>query len=176
MHLKTVNQINIISFCLGKRDTAGSGPLYPWLWVLVKYHLFLIIMSGYFINSKYKLISSLIRRKFQRFQNFSFEIISLCLGKHIGQSLTEFATLFSFKLALNLFIITLNCREKAEFVRNHEWAKLSVSPFARATYERTLRAHPILNHRKFLRVGVLCWCFIYSLISMQSFKVFQEEL
>ena len=36
LHLKTVNQINIISFCLGKRDT-GSGPLYPWLWVLVKY-------------------------------------------------------------------------------------------------------------------------------------------
>ena len=28
LHLKTVNQINIISFCLGKRDT-GSGPLYP---------------------------------------------------------------------------------------------------------------------------------------------------
>ena len=68
----------------------------------------------------YKLISSLIRRKFQRFQNFSFEIISLCLGKHIGRSLTEFATLYSFKLALNLYIITLNCRGKAEFVRNHE--------------------------------------------------------
>ena len=152
LHLKTVNQINIISFCLGKRDT-GSGPLYPWLWVLVKYHLFLIIMSGYFIKSKYKLISSLIRRKFQRFRNFSFENISLCLGKHIGRSLTEFATLYSFKLALNLYIITLNCRGKAEFVRNHEWAKLS--PFARANYERTLRAHPILNHRKFLRVAVL---------------------
>ena len=32
------NQINIIiiSFCLGKRDIGtGSGPLYPWLWVLV---------------------------------------------------------------------------------------------------------------------------------------------
>ena len=94
LHLKTVNQINIISFCLGKRDT-GSGPLYPWLWVLVKYHLFLIIMSGYFIKSKYKLISSLIRRKFQRFRNFSFENISLCLGKHIGRSLSEFAT-YSF--------------------------------------------------------------------------------
>ena len=39
LHLKTVNQINIISFCLGKRDT-GSGPLYPWLWVFVKlYHI-----------------------------------------------------------------------------------------------------------------------------------------
>ena len=151
LHLKTVNQINIISFCLGKRDT-GSGRLYPWLWVLVKYHLFLIIMSGYFIKSKYKLISSLIRRKFQRFRNFSFENISLCLGKHIGRSLTEFAP-YSFKLALNLYIITLNCRGKAEFVRNHEWAKLS--PFARANYERTLRAHPILNHRKFLRVAVL---------------------
>ena len=78
LHLKTVNQINIISFCLGKRDT-GSG-----------------------------------------LQNFSFEIISLCLGKHIGRSLTEFTTLYSFKLALNLYIITLSCRGKAEFVRNHE--------------------------------------------------------
>ena len=57
-------------------------------------------MSGYFIKSKYKLISSLIRRKFQRFRNFSFENISLCFGKHIGRSLTEFATLYSFKLAV----------------------------------------------------------------------------
>ena len=110
-------------------------------------------MSGYFIKSKYKLISSLIRRKFQRFRNFSFENVSLCLGKHISRSLTEFATLYLFKLALNLYIIALNCRGKAEFVRNHELAKLS--PFARATYERTLRAHPILNHRKFLSVGIL---------------------
>ena len=47
LHLITVIQINIISFCLGKRDT-GSGPLYPWLWVLVKYHLFLIVMPGFF--------------------------------------------------------------------------------------------------------------------------------
>ena len=28
LHLRTVIQINIIYFCLGKRDT-GSGPLYP---------------------------------------------------------------------------------------------------------------------------------------------------
>ena len=45
--------------------------------------------------------------QFQRFRNFSFENISLCLGKHIGRSLTEFAP-YSFKLALNLYIITLN--------------------------------------------------------------------
>ena len=110
----------LISFTfVCKRETLGAVHSTQ-LWVLVKYHLFLIIMSGYFIKSKYKLISSLIRRKFQRFQNFSFEIISLCLGKHIGRSLTEFATLYSFKLALNLYIITLNCRGKAEFVRNHE--------------------------------------------------------
>ena len=69
-------------------------------------------MSGYFIKSKYKLISSLIRRKFQRFRNFSFENISLCLGKHIGGSLAEFATLYSFKLALNLYIMAFKCLGK----------------------------------------------------------------
>ena len=44
LHLKTVNQINIISFCLGKRDT-GSGPLYPWLWVLVKLLIVILVRS-----------------------------------------------------------------------------------------------------------------------------------
>ena len=154
------------SFCIWKRSIKLIS--FPFVWereTLAAVHSthdygfwsniisFWLEMSGYFIKSKYKLISSLIRRKFQRFRNFSFENISLCLAKHIGRSLTEFATLNSFKLTLNLYIITLNCRGKAEFVRNHEWAKLS--PFARANYGRTLRAHPMMNHRKFLRVGVL---------------------
>ena len=83
-----------VSFCICGRSFKLISFTFVWeretlaavhstqLWVLVKYHLFLIIMSGYFIKSKYKLISSLIRRQFQQFHNFTFENISLCLDKH----------------------------------------------------------------------------------------------
>ena len=50
------------------------------LWVLVKYHLFLIIMGVLYLNKTNNVI--LIKRLFQQFQNFTFENISLCLGKH----------------------------------------------------------------------------------------------
>ena len=70
----------LISFTfVCKRETLGAVHSTQ-LWVLVKYHLFLIIMGVLYLNKTNNFI--LIKRLFQQFQNFTFENISLCLGKH----------------------------------------------------------------------------------------------
>ena len=70
-------QISFTFVC--KRETLGAVHSTQ-LWVLVKYHLFLIIMGVLYLNKTNNVI--LIKRLFQQFQNFTFENISLCLGKH----------------------------------------------------------------------------------------------
>ena len=60
LHLITVIQIDIISFCLGKRDSEILAAVHSTqLWVLVKYHLFLINVRS-FTKSKFKYSYKLI--------------------------------------------------------------------------------------------------------------------
>ena len=111
----------LISFTfVCERETLGAVHSTQ-LWVLVKYHLFLINVRS-FTKSKFKYnyklttllyLILLIIKLFQRFQNFIFKNVSLCLRKHICRSLTECLTLNSVKLALNSCIMPFNCRGKA---------------------------------------------------------------
>ena len=60
LHLITVIQIDIISFCLGKRDSEILAAVHSTqLWVLVKYHLFFINVRS-FTKSKFKYSYKLI--------------------------------------------------------------------------------------------------------------------
>ena len=62
------------------------------------------------------------------------------------------------------------CRGRAEFVRNNEWAKCSL--FARANFDRTLRVHTILNHRKFLHSCILAILYNWSCPHVCNFLTF----